>query len=590
MSELFIYLVKVVAIQAICYLVYRMFLADSLRHSWNRFFLLGALVGSFLVPFISLTSTVAPLALVELPTNSISYFSGDAEVLIPTLVKQEMGFSPWILVFWIYLAVVGFSLVRSVFYISFIFKLKKQSDYVNKHWYKLFKTAQERSFSFFSSVFIPTKTFGTCAFDQILAHECVHVRQRHSVDRLLMDLMISLFWFNPFMYLYRNALIEIHEYQADERVIAQYGDPRGYQEILFAELQSSRYSGLVSHFNFSTIKKRIVMINKRKNRFSPLKYAIVLPLISLVIFAFSGRQASTPFHSMSNEIVDVLGPFPSVSKGGNIIEYQNAEIPEICPLKLDDKIRVTSHFGMRYDPIEKVKKHHSGIDFRAPVGTEIMATADGKVVVSDEFSSWGKRIDIEHSDGFLTRFAHLSELGVKEGEMVKKGQIIGATGNSGLSKGPHLHYSVIKDSNPVNPVDYIKDYNFQKDDASGVKTGSMRNANEDVYAHLQLDSGILRESFEKQIEALNIQEMELTKVEATEERYLEAMTNQEAALVQAQAKLIQEEGKMQDSQIKLQRAELKLQEAQLNLNQNEKKEKGKEKQKQKDKDKKKPKG
>jgi len=133
-----------------------------------------------------------------------------------------------------------------------------------------------------------------------------------------------------------------------------------------------------------------------------------------------------------------------------------AAIPAIQPISNKELIRLASGFGYRIHPVYKVKKLHTGIDFSAPTGTPIYATADGKVSkVRVRFSGYGKIVEIDHGFGFVTRYAHMHDFEVKEGEQVKRGQIIGYVGNTGLSTASHLHYEVIRNGRKINPVHYF---------------------------------------------------------------------------------------------------------------------------------------
>ncbi len=118
--------------------------------------------------------------------------------------------------------------------------------------------------------------------------------------------------------------------------------------------------------------------------------------------------------------------------------------------------RITSGFGPRRDPILGRSAFHAGMDFRAPTGTPIRAPASGKIVRAGRNGGYGKMVEIDHGNGLKTRFAHLSRIQVRVGEEVSAGQRIGASGNTGRSTGPHLHYEVRKDGQAVNPMRYLK--------------------------------------------------------------------------------------------------------------------------------------
>ncbi len=133
-----------------------------------------------------------------------------------------------------------------------------------------------------------------------------------------------------------------------------------------------------------------------------------------------------------------------------------AAIPAIQPVANKQLIALASGYGLRIHPIYKVKKLHTGIDFAAAIGTPIYATADGvidKVHVS--FSGYGKMLEIDHGFGYRTRYAHMHGFAVRQGQKVKRGDLIGYVGDTGLSTAPHLHYEVFVNGIHANPVHYF---------------------------------------------------------------------------------------------------------------------------------------
>ena len=113
---------------------------------------------------------------------------------------------------------------------------------------------------------------------------------------------------------------------------------------------------------------------------------------------------------------------------------------------------LTSGFGMRGHPLLGGRRAHSGIDLAAPAGSPIVATSDGQVSWADWAGGYGIAVAVEHGGGYQTRYAHMSRVNVAPGQQVRKGDVIGYVGSTGLSTGPHLHYEVRVNGQAVNPV------------------------------------------------------------------------------------------------------------------------------------------
>ena len=116
---------------------------------------------------------------------------------------------------------------------------------------------------------------------------------------------------------------------------------------------------------------------------------------------------------------------------------------------------ITSRFGMRIDPFLGTPAMHTGIDFRAPTGYPARATADGTVTIAGYNGGYGNMVEIDHGNGITTRYGHLSQIEVKVGQVVSKGTLLGRTGSTGRSTGPHLHYEVRVDGDAIDPMRYI---------------------------------------------------------------------------------------------------------------------------------------
>jgi len=131
-------------------------------------------------------------------------------------------------------------------------------------------------------------------------------------------------------------------------------------------------------------------------------------------------------------------------------------IPAIQPLSNNNLNRIASGFGKRIDPIYKTYRVHFGLDFAAPSGTPIYATADGVVKVAGFNSDgYGNKVVIDHGFGYQTLYGHMVRVNVNPGQSVVRGSVIGYVGSTGKSTGPHCHYEVIKNGTKVDPVYYF---------------------------------------------------------------------------------------------------------------------------------------
>jgi murein DD-endopeptidase MepM/ murein hydrolase activator NlpD len=133
-----------------------------------------------------------------------------------------------------------------------------------------------------------------------------------------------------------------------------------------------------------------------------------------------------------------------------------AAIPAIQPISNKNLTHLASGFGYRIDPVYKVTKFHAGLDFAAAIGTPIYATADGVVKEAGyNAGGYGNNVVINHGYGYETLYGHMYRIKVRTGEKVKRGEVIGYVGSTGKSTGPHCHYEVHKNGQPVDPVYYF---------------------------------------------------------------------------------------------------------------------------------------
>ncbi len=164
------------------------------------------------------------------------------------------------------------------------------------------------------------------------------------------------------------------------------------------------------------------------------------------------REAEKRMEQLSHKVEIQEASFTKLRESLTDKRGELQHIPAIKPVLGP----IISGFGLRNHPIHRIKKIHTGLDIAAKIGTPIYAAGDGVVKFAGVRSNgYGTHIDLDHGYGFETKYAHLSRLNVKMGQKVKRGDLIGYTGNSGLSKGPHLHYEIMKNGEKIDPIDYF---------------------------------------------------------------------------------------------------------------------------------------
>lgn len=154
-------------------------------------------------------------------------------------------------------------------------------------------------------------------------------------------------------------------------------------------------------------------------------------------------------HELSKSTDELFSNLDELSRLNQIV----MTLPLSMPIKNSEP---QSGFGTRYDPFTNRLAFHSGIDLSGPEGSKIFSTADGTVTAAERNGSYGNMVDIDHGNGITTRYGHLKEIKVFPGQKVKKGDWIGIQGSTGRSTGPHLHYEVRYNDQPMNPKNFIQ--------------------------------------------------------------------------------------------------------------------------------------
>ena len=435
MITYFWYILKVSICLIALYTFYLLLLRNSTYFFLNRLYLVIGLFLSFIIPILKFSifkqqsdsqlSSVLNKILIA-PEND--FFQTQNLSYGVTSINYSLILSV------IYFTGISILFCKLLFSIVRINRIKNSSEIYQMGKLKIVKTDSAVPFSFFSLIFLPK----TESNSMIIEHEKAHITQLHWFDLILTEIVSVLLWFNPFVVLYKSSLQLQHEYLADHKVIKNNNPIENYLGCLLKHVQIVSKGGLVSHFFCKTIKKRIDMITKNKTSVSYVGvYLLILPIICLLLFAFTSSNHKIVL--ISNDTVSV-----------NSDEY----IPSIFPV--DVKIvKSTSGYGQRMNPFTNKKDFHYGIDIAISVGEKVRSTAKGIVVETGTDSIKGNYIIINHNKDFSTFYAKLKSVSVKVGDKIEKGEIIGYSGNTGISTGPHLHYEVIKNGKQVDPKDYL---------------------------------------------------------------------------------------------------------------------------------------
>ena len=188
---------------------------------------------------------------------------------------------------WIYISGIIFNILKLAFQLTQLVILAGKSGIQRKYGVKVVYTGKSyTNFSFFNIIFLNSLEKDTTQLTKIITHEKIHIQQKHFIDLIIMELMTTFFWFNPFIWFYKRSIKTVHEYLADEGVLKKGYKKTEYQKLLFNQTFGMQYFALTNNFNQSLIKSRLTMMSKTKtNKLAILKVIAVLPLILLLIFA-----------------------------------------------------------------------------------------------------------------------------------------------------------------------------------------------------------------------------------------------------------------------------------------------------------------
>jgi len=290
---IFIYILHSGISLAVFYIFYWLLLRKEKSFRFNRFYLLGAVVLSIVLPFFNFAGLFSSDIADSLPGAIVQ------NIILPAPQMQavdtqivtipQSGFDPLDYLPYLYLLVAFLLLVDLTIGMIKLFLLYRSGKPAKfKGHIIVYTKADIAPFSFFNMIFINEEKIDKKSMVHIICHEYVHIGQRHSIDVLFMSIISCIMWFNPFVWLIKKSLKEVHEFQADEKVIAQGFDSVSYSELLINQIAGTKAMDFANCFNQLLIKKRLIMLKKLKpGRLASFKKLFIVPLALIMALSFN---------------------------------------------------------------------------------------------------------------------------------------------------------------------------------------------------------------------------------------------------------------------------------------------------------------
>ena len=310
MGIFLIYILKSAVCLSLFYLFYRLLLSKETFHRFNRIALLGILFLSLLIPFIEVTTAhQTELSQTVLTVEQLLMMAEAMDPAEMSVAQPEELSISWVQVLLLfYLVGIIFFACRNLYSLSRLLLLIKSGKRERlEGGVRLIVLEREVApFSWMRYIVISRKDLEEDG-REILIHEMAHIQNRHSIDLLVADICIFFQWFNPGIWLLKQELQNIHEYEADETVINEGIDAKDYQLLLIKKAVGTRLYSMANSFNHSKLKKRITMMLKEKSSpWARLKYLYVLPVAAIAVTAFARPEVSDKVEKISSVKVNDL--------------------------------------------------------------------------------------------------------------------------------------------------------------------------------------------------------------------------------------------------------------------------------------------
>jgi TonB-dependent SusC/RagA subfamily outer membrane receptor len=409
------YLLKMFVCSGLLFLYYHLALRNKIFHQWNRFYLLTAIIISIAVPFLQFNIWSEPAGTVQDIKLLQVVYSADEYVAKATAGGTYLSLDQWISIL--------YSLISVSVLIIFILTLIKIYSIIKSHSVmsfddiKFVNTEEKNApFSFLNYVFWNRQIdLNSASGEQIFQHELVHVREKHSFDKLFTQVVLIVFWCNPSFWLIRRELKMIHEFIADKKSVGQ-SDAHAFAAMILHAAYPQHYSHLTNQFFSSSIKRRLAMLTKNTNlKISYLSRMLALPLMAFLIVAFTIKEKNNL--KAENKLENVKS-FP-IADTTEITLDKNTEIAKY----LDEKIKLINNLNVpgNNDVQELIKEINKRTDKDSSTPRPLIVI-DGKEIDNKNLNELNqlispekiKSIDIIKDESAISKYGKKGEHGVIE--------------------------------------------------------------------------------------------------------------------------------------------------------------------------------
>ena len=380
------YLLKVSIALAVVYLFYQLLLRRLTFYNWNRWYLLGYSLLAFVIPFLNITDFLFKHELQQ--NNFVQWIPAFKQLQIK---PQGIVWDVWTIALLVFSSGVLLMGTRVVLQLISLHKIKRKAILLFTDDVKLYHVHESIvPFSFNNAIYVNSELHTEAELQEIIRHEFVHVKQKHSIDILLAELLCIILWFNPVAWFIRKSIRQNLEFIADHKVLEEGLDKRQYQYLLLKVVGNNHYS-ITPKFNFSSLKNRIIMMNQNQSaRLQAIRFLFVLPLVAVLLLAFREVKENRIFSNNKPLLTDTVPPppppaLPSGIESMNVLKDRNTVVIKLKNGKKEtynlNDVKQKAAFEKKYD---KLKPPPPPLPTDPPAGISVTTPAHEQVVINNK--------------------------------------------------------------------------------------------------------------------------------------------------------------------------------------------------------------